>query len=277
MLRTFASVRCAVALVAISLSTASAFAIPVYDTAGFAGPRFTPNASLEGQDLLTGGPWVITSNANPAQANVRPTVGVGGGQGVEVVTSANKTDTQWYVSKPIAPVSPFNTVQVGWSMSYLPTSVAGLDFGPFFGVEIFDASMGTPKQIGSFGVDASTGELLVGILDGGVPTLATLLDGTTVAAGATAFNDYQISVDYDAQTYSISLNGSVLETNPFLDPTATAFTDAPISTRFVSFNGDQSLNAGTAYFDNYSINVVPEPTMIAGLALFSLGMVRRRK
>lgn len=265
----------AAAIAVATLVASQAFALPIYDSNGFSSPRFTSNASLEGQDLPGGGPWMITANSNPAAATVRPTVGVGGGQGVEVTTAPGKTDTEWYVSKPILPVSPLDTVQVGWSESYVPTTTAGLTYGPFFGVEFFDASLGTPKQIGGFGVDSTTGDLLVLINDSNGVNYAPLMTPNIIAGNS--FNDYGVSIDYTNKTYSVSLNGTVLETDPFVDPTATAFTDAPIATRFVSYANEQTLNGGTAYFDNYSISVVPEPTMISAIAVFSLGLARRRR
>ena len=267
-----------IAAAVVAVATTSTHAVYLFNANGFeSSTDYTVDASLEGQDLAHA-PWYITSNSNPAEASVRSNVGVSGSKGVEVRAQANTTDTGWYVSKSVTPTTPFDRVNVDFSMAYVPTGVAGLSFGPFFGVELYDASLAGPaKQIGAFGVDSSTGDLLVMIDQGNGPELAELLTPVTVTGGANAFNRYGIQIDYTNQTYSISLNGTVLETNDFVDHEATNFTDAPIASRFISYNGQQQYSAGVAYFDDYSISIVPEPGTAALLGTVLLAARARRR
>ena len=247
--------------------------VSLYDSGGFES-RFTPGAVLEGQDV-TMGPWLKTSNPNPASAQVQAGVGVGGSQGVTMTVAGGTTGTQWLVDKTNLPVAPLNKIQVSWDMSVVDTNVSGLAFGPFFGVEIYDASGPTIRQVGGFGVDASTGELLKLVNSNGTAFYDILPSGASVALGQ--FNSFSITADYATKTYAMAVNGVNVDTQAFFDTGVTAFTDAPLSTQFVSNPGEQSLSAGVAYSDNYGIAMVPEPAMLSLAGLAAIGLLKRRR
>ncbi len=126
-----------------------------------------------------------------------------------------------------------------------------------------------PRLIGSLGVDSHTGELLYQDADGILtPT------GDIVPFGQ--WNRYTLELNYDTKKYTGYLNGAAVVTSPFIDPGITGFTDAPISA-LASDAASLATATGTAYFDNYSITVVPEPGGLALVGLGSLALIRRRR
>jgi hypothetical protein len=255
----------------VALGTPSAQAqVSLYNSDGFQ-TRFVPGLTLEGQDALMG-PWQQT--ASTSTAVVQSGVGVGGGIGVTMTSVPSTPSTQWFVSKPAAMTAPLDKVEVKWDMRVTANTNA-LTYGPFFGVEIYDASVNPslPKQVGGFGVDASTGELLKLINVGGTGYYDTL--PYSVSLGF--YYSFSVVADYATDTYSMYINGSFVGSEAFVDPSATAFTDASLSTQFVSFPGEIGLNSGTAYFDNYSISLVPEPAMLSLAGLAVVGLLKRRR
>ena len=71
-----------------------------------------------------------------------------------------------------------------------------------------------------------------------------------------------LAADFTAKTYSVFLDGALLQTEPFVDSTALRFTDAPLVT--FAANADTIATAtGTAYFDDYVLCAIPEPGMLA--------------
>ena len=87
-----------------------------------------------------------------------------------------------------------------------------------------------------------------------------------------------INVDFSTKRYTVLLNGTPLDSRDFVNSAATTFTDAPITTRFLSNLGEQPLNAGVADFDNYvTATGVPEPTIVGGFVAIFLGITSRRR
>ena len=86
-----------------------------------------------------------------------------GSQAVLVTRAAN-SDQRWAVPDQVGfPTQRFVTVD--WDMRVSqPSNLTA--FGPFFGVDSYD-DLGTFGQLGSFGVDATTGELLYQLQDTG--------------------------------------------------------------------------------------------------------------
>ena len=223
----------------------------VYDSGGFESPRFT-TGPLEGQDVL--GPW-LEDGTTAGVAQVRSEVVSTGEQAVRMVRpAAINGDTRYGVVKPVTPAGVLQIIRVSWDMN-VPQNTQGIDFGPFFGVEAYDASLNplVPLLAGSLGVDATTGDVLY-------------QDGTTGFLTESGFNvqfdvwnHYTLELNYGTKTYTIFVNGDDKASTSFVDD-AVAFTDAPLAA--LAATADTRATAtGTAYFDNYVIDIeaaVPE-------------------
>jgi hypothetical protein len=271
-MRTSSTIRSAAAVFAVALGllvTARA-AQAQYDSGGFEPPRFLTNLEgspeLAGQDPL--GPWLKDSGAGTAI--IETAFKQSGTQAVQFTRPANiNGDTRYAVPRPTPLVGAASTiVRVNWDMNVSLSPTA--PFGPFFGVEGYDATTPTlPRLIGSLGVDSHTGELLYQDADG---ILAAT--GDIVAPGA--WHHYTLELNYGTKQYTGYLDGAPVVTSPFIDPGITGFTDAPIST-LASTAESLATATGTAYYDNYSITVVPEPAGLALVGLGSLALLRRRR
>jgi hypothetical protein len=265
------------------LAAAVAFAAPVasaavvYDSGGFESPKFTAGANLQGQDVA-GGPWLKDTGTGSATiTTVNPFSGT---QDVVVTRPASATgDTRWSVSKPQAPAPGFNVFDIDADVRVEQATFSGsppnnTDFGPSFGLEAYDASVNplAPKLIGSLTIDATTGDVLYQAAGSGV----LVETGTKVSRGA--YHHLKLRVDFGAGTYQTFVDGLPLHTESFVDAGIVAFTDAPIAT-FAGTATSVTTGTGTAYFDSYTINVIPEPTgaALAGLALAGLAGRRRRQ
>jgi hypothetical protein len=242
----------------------------VYDSGGFEPPRFS-TGNLAGQDTVLG-PWLKDSGT--ATGVVQTATVQGGTQAVQVTRPADEDgDTRFAVVKPVTP-TPLQLIRVSWDMNVTRTQIPGMPFGPFFGVEGYDGSGDDfPLLIGSLGVDATTGDVLYQDENGFFAEPETR---TIVPFGQ--WNRYMIEMDFAAQEYTAYLNGTPLVTSPFVDRDLgiTRFTDAPIATLAATLES-LSIATGTAYFDNYTIEIVPEPASMAIIGLASLGMLRRRR
>jgi hypothetical protein len=263
-------IRSAVAIFAVAmalLAAGRASAVPVFDSGGFEAPRYIAG-ELSGQD--TQGPWL--KDAGTATAVVQSTVTNGGTQAVQYTRPAAAAgDTRYGVLKPLTPTGSLQVLRVNWSMNVQQTQVPTVDFGPFFGVEGYDAFNDVPKLIGSLGVDASTGDVLIQESGSG----AFIETGLVVPFNQ--WNNYSLEMNYVTKTYQAYVNGAAVgDPEPFVDPGITSFTAAPISTLAAS-GGAGLLAPGTAYFDNYGIEIVPEPSTVAIIGLASLGLLRRRR
>jgi hypothetical protein len=191
-----------------------------------------------------------------------------GQKAVQVVRQASASgDVRFAVVKPIANVS--SPITVDWDMNYTQSAVPTGSFGPFFGVEVYDGLNNAPLLAGSLGVDSKTGEVLYQETGDGafVVTPLVLAPGT--------WNHFKISLDYTAKTYSIFVNGNLQATEPFVDPGIADFTDAPMSGLAAGGDAASLAAGGTAYFDNYVLNGVPEPG-VAGLGLLGVALSLRR-
>jgi hypothetical protein len=264
------TIRSAVAVMAVALgllaAVPSARAVEVYNSGGFEPPRFAPGA-LAGQDVT--GVWLKDSGAGTAV--VQTAVRQSGTQAVQFTRPANVNgDTRYGVSRPLVPTGALQIVRVNFDMNVTQTTLPTVPFGPFFGVEGYDAFNDDPKLIGSVGVDATTGDILY--QDG--------FDGFLVETGVKApfgqWNRYTLEIDYQSDEYRVIYNGTEIASSTFVDPGITGFTDAPLAALAATF---ESLGtaSGTAYFDNYSIEIVPEPSALAVVGLGALGLLRRRR
>lgn len=242
-------------------------AVVLYDSEGFETPPFINNQPLAGQDPVDG-PWLTDNNVSTA--TVQSAVKASGNQAVELTrTGSAAADQRWWVQKPITPSQRY--VIIEWDQRTLQTSQVGVNFGPVFGVEAYDAVGTAVPLIGSALVDSTTGDLLY--QDSGTGFLTET--GTIVP-----FNTWQhfgLQLDYDTSTYQIFYNGTQVVSEGFVDSPILGFSDAPLA-GLAGSNDPGDLNAtGTAYFDNYVINVIPEPTVFTILGIAALGILRRRR
>src|SRR3954462_1023902 len=181
------------ALALISAGVASAATI--YDSAGFELPRFVAGY-LNGQDPLQG-PWQSTGST-ASTAVVQTAVKQAGLQAVQLNRAAIASgDVRYAVQKPL--VNPTGAVAVDWDMNVTRSSLPATSFGPFMGVEGYDAldnGGAGPLLAGSLGVDATTGEVLYQQTGTG---FLLAVPGFTVGFGQ--WNHYKLLLDYNTNTY----------------------------------------------------------------------------
>ena len=258
---------------ATGLITSTFNAQVLYDSGGFEAPRFAPG-NLVGQDPTPPGPWVKDSGSSTAVVQTATTSG--GAQALRVDRAANVSfaaDTRWTVPTPFTPDSD-DVLRVVFDLNVLGSSVPSGAFGPGFGVELYGLTTANSLMlIGSVSVDAATGEVLYQQQGTGF----LLPEGAVVAFGA--FNQFAITANFAALTYTIFLNGTPLHTEGFVDSGFATFSDAVLAT-FAAAGDPGSANAsGTAFFDNYRVEIVPEPssTVLAAVGVLTLGLWLSRR
>lgn len=246
-------------------ATQSASAVVVYDSNGYEPTRFIAG-ELAGQDVQ--GPWL--KDTGTGVAIVQSAITQSGSQAVQFTRPAAATgDTRYGVLEPLTPTGVLKVVRVIFDMRVTQTQIAGVDFGPFFGVEGYDGFNDDPKLIGSIGVDATTGEVLFQDDQG-------FFTPTGDIATFGVFNNFVLELDYNTQLYRGYFNGTEVAESPFVDAGIVGFTDAPLAALAATFDSIATAT-GTAYFDNYSIEIVPEPTALGLIGLGSLALLRRRR
>ena len=245
----------------------------LYDSGGFEPPRFVPG-NLVGQDPIPPGPWLKAGGSSTAVVQTATTNG--GLQAVRVDRTANvgfAADSRWAVPTPFTPDSD-DVLRVVFDLNVLGSGLPPGSFGPAFGVELYGLTGSNSLMlIGSVSVDAATGEVLYQQQGTG----GLVAEGAVVAFGA--FNQFAITANFAALTYSIFLNGTPLHTEGFVDSGFTSFSDADIFT-FAAGGDSASRNAaGTAFFDNYQVQIIPEPstTVLAAVGLLTVGLWRSRR
>jgi hypothetical protein len=236
------------------------------------------NPPGEGQ-LLSPGQWQQMAGNGTSTAVVQSAVFApgGGNQAVRVDRTPN-SDVRWavpvdhlgYPQYPIAlpPETPQPCLCITWDM-LVDQTVGPVDtFGPFFGVEAYDDEGNSIATIGSFGVDATTGDVLYQDVDTGILTET----GSLVDFGE--WNRFQIKLDYSTHEYTVRLNNLPLATIGFVDQNnipggLNDFSDADIATLAAAGDPASLALTGTAYFDNFLVRegeCVPEPSALAVIA-----------
>jgi hypothetical protein len=280
----------AVAVALLALSAKAAQGQVLYDSGGFENTTRFSQTFTNGIEQTTGTlrdqdaavkQWLYSVNP-PSSANTLTStsafaqvVATSAGDPVsvgsqDIKVSRISADTRWApVFSPTVNATG-SIVKISWSMD-LATESDQSNFGPFFGIEAYS---GTSNRIGGAGIDASTGELL--FYDNG-PSHLGLTPVTNTIPG-TGWHTYELDFNYATQLYSVSLDGVVKVTNsPFENdsslPAQTQFQDAPITTLVDQPGGN---TAGTAFFDNYVVSLVPEPGAIGLFVIGVLTLKRRR-
>jgi hypothetical protein len=261
---------------ATALVSAPSHASVVLDTHGFEQPYFSTtfnpgtigsyNGQLEGQPISPPNEtWERSMDPGGSQAFVQNTVfAPGGGTQAVQLNRAVNSNIRWGVPLSGLPAPGADKIVVAWDMRVEgPAGTNGpidpQQFGPFFGVETYAAPGGGLTVLGTWGVDATTGEVLYQATGSG----AFVAPGPTVAFGV--WNTFQLLLDYSTKTYSGFLNGALVVSGiGFVDGAFTTFSDADIS----GIDAGSNL-AGTAYFDNFTVSAVPELPAAATWALLA--------
>ena len=272
------------ALAACALGLASAAqAATIYDSGGFELPRFVSQLSVVGQDPITnGGPWFQFTGSQNLDALVTTTNPNGGTQAVQLTRNGSSIRVAPFIPQvPLADRYLF----VNWDMRVEQSSGPSSQFGPVFGVQIYDqvgtGPTATVRQVGALFVDSflTTGNVLVTASTAAAPTTGFLTDtGATASLGA--YNSYQIIADYQTKTYAALLNGVQVYSGNFVNGAATGFTDADLAGLAGAGDAASLAAVGTSFFDNYVIstgNAIPEPTSLGLLSLAGIGLLRRRR
>lgn len=188
-----------------------------------------------------------TLGTGSSSAVVQGAVTESGAQAVQVDRGA-LSDDRWALPVTGQGFPNNRYILIDWDMNVTGTgSTAG--FGPFFGVDAYRAVSGN-AVLGALGVDATTGDVL--FQQGGTGFISET--GASVTFGQ--WNHFQMRLDFQADEYSMFLNGSLLLTDDFVDGPATTLTDADIAA-FAAAGDAVSQNAtGTAYFDNFLVRDV---------------------
>lgn len=227
-----------IAIAGLLLSGAAVDAAgPILNTNGFETYTLGDLAGQQG--------WFSAGSGN-STATIQQSTVLSGAQALTVQRAAN-SDRRWAV-----PVSGFPTqrfVVIDWDMRVSSTG-ASSTFGPFFGVEAYDASAATIGLLGSLGVDATTGDILYQAAGTGV------LTETGMAATFDTWNHYRIVLDFQTDQYHGFVNGTkVINSIGFVDGSLGLddFTDADIAT-FAAAPGPVAAGlTAAAQFDNFLV------------------------
>ena len=224
----------------------------LFDSGGFEAPSYTTTAfgtgMLEGQPIGAPIVWQRHGQRQP-QHGKYPEHGVCTGR--RHASSADEPHCgavdRWGLKFTNAPLT--NTVTITWAMRVQgPAGNVATQFGPFFGVEAYDDTSGFIALIGSLGVDATTGDVL----------LQEATTGFFVETGATSafgvWNNFEIRMNFTTKQYSVFFNGAFLRTEGFVDQAnkpggINRITDATLAGLTAAANSDAL--TGTAYFDNF--------------------------
>ena len=224
------------------------------DSQGFEGP-LNNLGPLAGQVASTqdGSGTAVWQESGGGQAVIQDAVvAPGGGDQAARIDRLAGTDGYWGVFEPVTSGSA--VVFVEWDMRVEAATGPAGSFGPLFGVSIFNQEESL-SLLGSLTVDSTTLEVLSQATGTGFLTPT----GLTVAPGA--WNHFRIEVDLGTDQYRLFVNDA--PTGPaigFVDGPAAGFTDASLTAAAGAGDPASLALTGTAYFDNFQIMVVPEPT-----------------
>jgi hypothetical protein len=183
----------------------------------------------------------------------------------------------------ISSSNPF-TVTTEFDLNFTAPTSSTNGTGPFFGIDLFGNNGN--QFIGSFGVDAASGDLVDTISTGGTSSSgADLSQGSAPTYGpltAASWNTLSVVASYLAsgevqlQFYlGTPIPANLVDTETTTGDDITSF-DYAYLTGGPGGSGDQ---AGVAYFDNYSVSTsaaIPEPASLGLVAFAGMLLVGRR-
>jgi hypothetical protein len=265
---------------AAALPATAVSAAAQYDALGFEVPSSGFNfVGLEGQG--GGSPdtvWLFRGTSNSANATVAAGVGVAGTDGVQfdLVDNTGSMDNGDYGVPFGGDMVPDDLVEVGVAINVLQN----VQEGPVFGFTVFGSNSSPSGQqsiAAEFVIDPLSGEINV--------NNQTPLDfvGTGFTVPLDVYNDYDLVLDYDAKTYDLTVNNTLVGTYDFRagqtfgDVDSMGRTNDLRGVTFLGFAQDVSTVplAGTAFYDD--LVVVPEPATAGLMGLFALVGLRRRR
>jgi hypothetical protein len=230
----------------------------LYNSNGFEPTRFQPG-NLVGQDPVQG-PWVKFGAPEVSIAASGGTVQSGVAQAGTQSLRIDRLNGQDVRFAPFraTPTNIGETLRIAFNLR-VDAAPGAQPFGPFIGVEAYgDNGTGGPARlIGSVGIDAKTGEILV--QQAGTGNLIT----TTAPAGdyRGTFHSFFLDLDYPTQTYRVFLDANPIPiyTGGFVDGTVvtpiTNFSDADFSALAAAPDPASQAATGTGYIDNYRISL----------------------
>ena len=242
--------RLAMTGVLLALAGSSLQATELLNTQGFEGYTVGPlKNQFEGPTL-----WLTSGNGG-GSAVIESTSGMDGTKGVRVDRQASSYDW-WAVPFTGAGLPNNRFVTVDWDMKVNSTGGGSGVYGPFFGVDVYDAGIypAFPEPLATFGVDATTRDLVY------QDPLSLVESGYFVDFG---WNHYQIQLDYLTNTYDVLANYEVLNESPipFVSGASDSFGDANIAAYAGNADITSDSLSGTAYLDNFRIR---ESDILAG-------------
>jgi len=254
----------------------------IYDSQGFELPVFSTGPLYNGtvNPPVSQDNWVSVPS-DGGSATVEKTI-YEGQQGVQL-TRTTKDQHFFPLHGAVTPATTGtvnNQVTVRWDM-YVPTQTTNTNYGPFFGIEAYDASSSpVPRVIGGFGVDGTTGEVLFedpsASPRGALNTLAN-----DMAVSFNAWHSYEMVLDFATRKVLGYIDGTLVNTaNGFVDDPGvpiSQFSDADLVALAAQLEPPTQI--GSAYFDNYSvsINAVPEPAALSLIGLTGGLLLARRR
>ena len=207
----------------------------IVDSQGFESPFVS--GPLAGQFS-----WAAAGGGSTS-ATVQNSIVHSGSQAVLVTRSPN-SDKRFAVPG-LTGTPSHRYVIVDWDMRVSQATTGG-GFGPFFGVDSYDES-GPLAQLGVFGVDASTGELLYQ-----TPDLVAVPD-TLVPFNT--WHHYRMVFDFGTDTYQGYYDGVLQASAGFIDggPGVDQFSDADIAAFAAGIDSISQGLTASAVFDNFRI------------------------
>jgi len=274
-----------IGLVACVVGEASAVSLDIVNAGGFELPFttvFGGTGQLEGQVNPAGegqavppGQWQRTPGGTSTARVQSAVVAPGGGTQAVRIGRAADNDVRWAVDVDHLghPASSLSKIVISWDMRVEESGAPGVvTSGPFFGVDAFDDRDGATGLLARFGVDSSDAQVVYAAPGTG---LLTPLGG---AVAFSAWNHFQITLDYLTDQFTLLLNDAPLGSFAFVDAGLDHFSFAGLAAL-----GDSAFPAlpGITYFDNFRVRTesVPEPgsAVLLTLALGVMAYVRSRR
>jgi len=245
----------------------------LYSTGFESSDGFTLNSALPSAPTLPSD-WYRLDGATtttPPIVDINST-NHGGSQGLRIVNQGpnvdqSDPDSNTFVQSPVINMpgtsgliaSNKAYVSIKWDMRVVDAPDSA-DDSTYIGLDVYDASGNAITTVGREVIGGTPA--LIGLNDSGVDF--TVLD---FAPASDLWASYELKLDFVLQKYQLFVdNVAAGSARPFV-PGAEDSLD-------INFT-DVGRGLDTAYFDNFSVTAVPEPSALAGALV--LGMVARRR